>query len=193
MLLNRKTVKIETKFLHLLPIYNDNETSNDNTSKKVEGSTGEHYFRLTLNYFNDNEIPVENLIGFAADGASNFKGKHTSFTSRLREVAPRVTVLKCFCHSIHLCASQAAKILPRMCEDLIRNIYTYFSHDAKRKCECGEYQSFCEVKPHKLLHVSQTKWLSLQMVVDRIPLKTPHTFYYATTPRRLTVVFFSYF
>lgn len=31
-----------------------------------------------------------------------------------------------------------------------------------------EFQQFVHVKPHKLLHPSQTRWLSLQMVVSRL-------------------------
>lgn len=158
------TGKIETKFLDLLPVY---DTTNDITDKAT-GSTGEHLFQIIMNYFEEHSIPIENLIGFAADGASNIMGAHNSLSSRLREAAPGVTILRCICHSIHLCASQAAKTLPRVCEDLIRNIYTHFSHSAKRKNEFKEFQSFCDVKPHKLLHVAQTRWLSLQMAVNRV-------------------------
>ena len=76
--------------------------------------------------------------------------------------------MKCICHSAHLCTSQAAKTLPRRCEDLIRNIYAHFSHSAKRMYEFSEFQEFCETKPHKLLHVSQTRWLSFHMAVARL-------------------------
>lgn len=64
-------------------------------------------FQLLIEYFEKHDIPLDNLIGFAADGASNIMGAHNSLTSRLREAAPGVTVFKCICHSIHLCASQA--------------------------------------------------------------------------------------
>lgn len=41
--------------------------------------------------------------------------------------------MKCICHSIHLCASEAVKTLPRHCEDLIRNIYTHLSYSVVLK------------------------------------------------------------
>lgn len=161
---NQRTGKIETKFLDLLSVYNDIENVREETS----GSTGDHLFQMINDYFVKHNIPIKNLIGFAADGTSNIMGPHNSLTSRLRVVAPGITVLKCICHSVHLCASNAAKTLPRVCEDLIRNIYTYFSHSAKRKNEFQDFQSFCDVKPHKLLHVAQTRWLSLHMAVNRV-------------------------
>ncbi|XP_064093748.1 uncharacterized protein LOC135206265 isoform X1 [Macrobrachium nipponense] len=95
-------------------------------------------------------------------------GPHNSLVSRLKEAAPGITILKCACHSIHLCASNAVKTLPRHCEDLIRSIYTFFSHSVKRMSEFKEFQDFCHTKPHKILHASQTRWLSLHSAVSRI-------------------------
>lgn len=36
-----------------------------------------------------------------------------------------------------------------------------------------EFQHFCEVEPHKLLKPSVTRWLSLEMVVNRIVEQWP--------------------
>ena len=151
---------ISTQLLDLLDV---NKTSNDASA----GSTGENLYRMLMDYFQQHGIPIDNLTGFASDGASNMMGAHNSLTSRLKLVAPNITVFRCICHSAHLCASQAAKTLPRMCEDLVRNIYTFFNQSAKRKCEFQQFQHFCDVKPHKILHVSQTRWLSLHMAVSR--------------------------
>ena len=63
-------------------------------------------------YLETNRISLENLIGFASDGASNITGIYNSVVSRLTVDAPGITVLKCICHSAHLCTSQAAKTLP---------------------------------------------------------------------------------
>lgn len=154
---------INTRLLDLLEIYKCSDVSDP-----LQGSTGENLFQLITNYLEKHNIPVENLVGFASDNASNIMGPHNSLVSRLRNIAPNITILRCICHSVHLCASYAAKTLPRMCEDLVRNIYTYFCHSAKRKSEFQQFQSFCEVKPHKILHISQTRWLSLHMAVQRI-------------------------
>ena len=123
---------------------------------------------MLLNSLKAHDIPLNNLVGFAADGASNIMGKYNSVSSRLRAAAPGITVFKCVAHSIHLCSSEAAKTLPRVCEDLLRNVYNFFAHSAKRTSELKEFQVFCEVKPHKLLHVSATRWLSLHAAVARL-------------------------
>lgn len=154
------TKHIEIGTLELIDMYDDNRES--------VGSTGENLFEILLHTFNSNQIPLHNFVGFAADGASNIMGEHNSLSSRLRDAMPGITIFKCICHSIHLCASEAAKTLPRHCEDLLRNVYTYFSHSAKRKHSFKQAQLFLELKPHKILHACQTRWLSLHQAVARI-------------------------
>lgn len=95
-------------------------------------------------------------------------GAHYSLCSPLRTTFPGIIIMKCICHSIHLCASEAVKALPRRCEDLIRNIYTLFLHSAKRKHQFKQAQLFLESKPHNMLHACQTRWLSLHQTVARV-------------------------
>lgn len=67
-----------------------------------------------------------------------------------------------------MCASEACKQLPKRCENLARNVYSYFAMSSKRTSEFIQFQEFCDVKIHKLLHPSQTRWLSLNLVVSRL-------------------------
>lgn len=151
---------ILTRMLDLVNIYSDN--------KEMCGSSGQSLFNVVYNSLHNHGIPLSNLVGFAADGASNIMGEHNSLSSRLKQMCPGITIFKCICHSLHLCASEAAKTLPRHCEDLIRNIYTYFAHSAKRKYDFQQFQNLLDLKPHKLLHPCQTRWLSLHQAVERI-------------------------
>ena len=88
---------IQTRLLDLFDIYS-------HSNNEIEESTGQHLFDIILKLLEKREIPLENLIGFAADGASNIMGQHNSLTSRLQAAAPGITIFKCACHSIHLCA-----------------------------------------------------------------------------------------
>lgn len=152
--------KIVTKMLDLISVYGENP--------QMSGSTGDSLFNMLLETLNSYNVPLNNLVGFAADGASNIMGDYNSLSSRLRQDFPGITIFKCICHSLHLCASVASKELPRHCEDLIRNIYTHFAHSAKRKHMFKHFQSLLDIKPHKILHPSQTRWLSLFQAVERI-------------------------
>ncbi|KYN50097.1 hypothetical protein ALC62_00125, partial [Cyphomyrmex costatus] len=130
--------------------------------------TAENLFKGIIQSLDNYSIPLSNMIGFAADGCSTMMGQYNSVASRLREKCPNIFILKCVCHSAHLCASEACKSLPRSLEDLARNIYNFFKLSAKRQCQFRQFQEFVNVAPHKMLHPSQTRWLSLIMVVERI-------------------------
>ncbi|CAH1969775.1 unnamed protein product [Acanthoscelides obtectus] len=76
--------------------------------------------------------------------------------------------MKCICHSLALCASFACEKFPDDPEKLVRSIYSYMHRSYKRQSELRKFKSFFNIKPHKLLHASQTRWLSLISAVSRI-------------------------
>ncbi|GBP33760.1 Target of rapamycin complex subunit lst8 [Eumeta japonica] len=156
--------QIVSKFWELSKIF---DSSNPDLAN--EGATGKNLFNALIKSFQDANIPLTNLIGFAADGCSVMMGENNSVSSRLKEHCPGIIIIKCVCHSAHLCASAACKELPRRCEDLAREIYSFFKSSSKRQCQFAEFQEFLNLKPHKMLHPSQTRWLSLVAVVERIP------------------------
>ena len=108
------------------------------------------------------------MLGFAADGANTMLGTHNSLSSMLRNDVKGLFIQKCICHSFALCASYACLKLPRAIEDLARDVYNYFNSSPKRMGAQEDFQVFVRVRPHKLLHPSQTRWLSLEMVVSRL-------------------------
>lgn len=97
-------------------------------------------------------------------------GEHNSVSSPFRQQCPGIFVMKCICHSAHLCASEACTALPRRCEDLPRDIFNHFRCSSKRQSEFVQFVEFqlLNLKPHKLLHPCQTRWLSSVTVVSRV-------------------------
>ncbi|XP_018567959.1 uncharacterized protein LOC108908408 [Anoplophora glabripennis] len=94
----------------------------------------------------------------------NIKG----LKSKLKNLSPNLVSIGCTCHSLHLCASYASKKLPDEVEQFARDIYNFFSNSSKKQIELNECQVFAEEKPTKILYPSQTRWLSLRAVVNRI-------------------------
>lgn len=135
---------------------------------EVVKCTAEILFNTIRDYFMSNNIPLTNLIGFAADNASTMMGQLNGVQARFQEIVPNIYVLGCSCHSMHLCTSAAAKLLPNSVEQFTRDIYSYFAHSNKRMEELKECQIFLNENPTKMLYPSQTRWLSLLAVVDRI-------------------------
>lgn len=157
------TKKVETKLWSLVQIFDK-----FNAEAANAGATGERLFDTVIESFTSENVPTKNIIGFASDGCNTMMGVNNSVSSRLRIMNPGIIILKCICHSLHLCSSEACKHLPRACEDLARDVYNFFKNSAKRICQFAEFQHFCNVEPHKLLRPAQTRWLSLLAVVQRI-------------------------
>nr|CAI5869733.1 unnamed protein product [Callosobruchus analis] len=96
-------------------------------------------------------------------------GQFGGVQAKLKElVNPDIFVLGCICHSLHLCASEACKKIPSEAEEFVQDIYNYICRSPKRLKVYEEFQAFIDLKPHKLLRLSQTRWLSLEAVVKRI-------------------------
>lgn len=147
---------------------------------EVEDCTARGIYTSLVNFFDKHGIPVENLIGFASDNASVMMGGRAGVQALLKERVPALFVQGCVCHSMHLCASNACKELPHRIEELARNVHSYIMNSPKRLSEYTEFQIFTETQPHKILHPSCTRWLSLEEVVRRILEQWPALTLYFT-------------
>lgn len=136
----RDAGRIVSRFWDLQQVF-----SEDDFQAVEEGATAKRLFELIKSSFDKHNV-----------------------ASRMKELCPDLRVCKCICHSLHLCASEACKCLPRSCEDLARHIYNFFNSSAKRRAQFAEIQSFLDLDVMKMLHPSQTRWLSLSAVIDRI-------------------------
>lgn len=133
-----------------------------------DGSTASNIYDTLINYLTSVGIKLENMVGFAADNCATMMGHLNGVQSLLRKRIPNLVVIGCVSHSFNLCASNACLKLPRRVEDLVRDIYSHFSFSSRRMNNLKEFQVFCDLKPHKILRPSATRWLSLQQVVDRV-------------------------
>lgn len=120
--------KIVSRFWDLQQIFNDNDPKG-----AEEGATARRLFNHIKSSFNKYDIPSKNVIGFGSDGSNVMMGSENSVASRMKDLCPGLRVSKCICHSLHLCASEACKCLPRSCEGLARNIYIIFSIIVQRE------------------------------------------------------------
>lgn len=135
---------------------------------ELSAATADVIFNTVVDYFAKYNIPITDIIGFASDNASVMMGHLNGVKAKFQEKIPNIFVIGCLSNSLHLCASKACSFLPDQVENMARNIYNYFSHSAKRQHELREFQEFVNAEPHKLLRPSQTRWLSLNAVVNRI-------------------------
>ena len=95
-------------------------------------------------------------------------GTRNSVLTQLKEKQPGLVYFHCNCHLAALIANHASKVLPDFLEDVTIQIWYFFQKGPKLYRMFEDFQVFVDSKPHKLLKAGQTRWLSLQMCVNRL-------------------------
>ena len=119
-------------------------------------------------FSDDSPIKYSKLVGLGSDGASVILGCRNSVLTRLLAQHPSLMSFHCNCHIAALIANHACKELPNYLDDLTVQIWYFFQKSPKRQRVFQEFQQFVDVKPHKLLKAGQTRWLSLEICVNRL-------------------------
>ncbi|XP_063853333.1 uncharacterized protein LOC135096048 isoform X1 [Scylla paramamosain] len=153
---------VVTKFLDLVPLFSSDP------SKANEGATAARLFSEIMKTFTENGIPTCNIIGFGSDGCSTMMGPNNSVSSRLKELCPGIFIMKCVCHSAHICASEACKQLPDAIEQLAHDVHNTFKNSSKRLAQFVQFQEFAGAQKLRILLPSRTRWLSYTAVVKRM-------------------------
>ena len=135
---------------------------------EVENATAEGLYKCVKDLFHENDIPISNIIGFASDNCSTMLGTNKEVQALLKKDVPSVFVMGCVCHSLALCCSEACKHLPSWAESFIKDVCCYFARSSKRQHDFQMIQDVVHVPKHRILKLSQTRWLSRGAVIARI-------------------------
>jgi hypothetical protein len=80
---------------------------------------------------------------------------------------PQLQLIKCVCHSLHLCSSYASKEIPETLEFLIRETRSWFSNSSMRQNLYKDLYATINNGniPNKLIPLCKTRWLVWSMAV----------------------------
>ena len=134
----------------------------------VEEGNAEGLFKCLQETLQKDELPWTKVLGYASDGENLMQGANDSVLTGMEDAAPGLFILKCYCHTFHLVAEHASKILSKTAEQLIHDVYNYFKLSPNRQKSLIEFQKFVKVDVHKILKPCQTRWLSVVTCVQRI-------------------------
>lgn len=94
---------------------------------EIEGGDASTLSAAIVNQIESDNLKLKNLIGIGVDGANVMVGAHHSVSSFLKTTNKELVVIKCVCHSLHLAAEHAFKVLPRNLDFIIRESVSWFS------------------------------------------------------------------
>jgi len=114
------------------------------------------------------QIPFSNIVALSCDNASVMTGKHLSFKKKLEEMSKNLLTFSCPCHSIALVAHAACSKIPQVCEEFLKKIASYINSSPKRSAIFREFSECFQETSHKILRLSDTRWLSRHLCVERI-------------------------
>ena len=95
-------------------------------------------------------------------------GERSGFKKLLKHNIPSIFIMGCICHSMALCASHAVSVLPSYLETFLKDVSPYFSRSSKCKRDFMAIQQVVRVVPHKMVKLSQTRWLSREKVISTV-------------------------
>lgn len=139
----------------------------------VEEATAEHLFDSMELFLKKVGLNIQNIIAIGTDGAKNLCGKNKSLFALLKKQNPQLMLVKCTCHSLHLCCSQSSDKIPKTCDFLIKEVYNYFSHSPLRALRYKRAFDLINTGVdsnnfRKLVNISGTRWLSHGAAIKRI-------------------------
>ncbi|XP_076048881.1 protein FAM200C-like [Oratosquilla oratoria] len=122
-------------------------------------TTGLSIFEATKSWFDDNEIPLGNLISCVTDGAPSMVGKQKGFIARMKELCPSILAVHCVVHRDHLVAKALSPDLHESLRVVIKTVKKIKSH---RKYD-RLFLKFCidtEQEHVSLILHTEVRWLS---------------------------------
>lgn len=126
-----------------------------------------------VNYLNKINLPIKNLIGIGTDSASNLCGRNHSLFTLLKEKVPlpQLQIVRCICHSLHICSSKASEILPSSLEFLVRETRNWFANSPLRRAHYSDLFNLINDNNKaflNLVQLSTNRWLAWEGAVRRI-------------------------
>lgn len=137
---------------------------------EVISTTADALYETIKEFLENLGLDLTKMVGLGTDGASNLCGVNCSLFTKLRQHSPHLILVRCVCHSLHLCAQAAFKELPSNLEYLLRESYSWFSHSPNRRYDYEQLWQTIEGDNHalKLVAPAATRWLSLHQCIVRI-------------------------
>ena len=113
---------------------------------------------------------MNQIDGLACDGASVMVWANNSVYQKLKDSkdSRNLVLLKCICHSAHLCAPAVTPEIPMHVEEFVRMVVNYVSSSSKRTVILMEFQEYYKKTSNRLLKLTDTRWLATHQCIVRL-------------------------
>ena len=81
---------------------------------------------------------------------------------------PSVFVIRCICHSWHFVLVELSMSCPLTSRYFLKNVPSYISKSSIHRRDCSAIHQVFRVVPHKIMKMSQTRWISQEKVMRTV-------------------------
>lgn len=158
------------KSIALVVRYYDEDTHSveDSFLTIIDVIDTDNLFQAIVDFFESINVPLTNLLGFAADTCNVLLGKYSNLLLKLMNINPFLYVSGCVQNSLQMCVSKAVSKLPDTYEKLCHNIYDYMYYKPQQVAGFQQVYPLFSIEVQDLVKLSNAKWLSMSDVVTKI-------------------------
>lgn len=120
---------------------------------------GETIFNEVVTYFNENNIPLKNIIACATDGVPSMTGRYKGFIAYLKKAVPDVFCINCIIHRQRLVTK---KLSGRM-HDALSVVIKVVNHIKSNSLLDRLFREFCKQNEEEFVRLvlhTEVRWLS---------------------------------
>lgn len=116
------------------------------------------------------DLDINNMTGFASDGAAVFTGTKTGVTTRLKEKIPGLVTVHCKDHRLALACRDSFKEVPlfKKTDKLLEDLYRYYKNSSVHTASLKEVQKSFDDAPINIKQAKHHRWLSHSQSVNSI-------------------------
>ena len=121
---------------------------------------------VVLNFFNENDIPLQNMISIAADGAPAMMGKNNGFFKLMKDRIPSLMTIHCVIHRENLAASGLGDKLHSILSKVVEVVNWIKTHPKKERI----FAQFCQDQDESFIQLilhTKIRWLSRGNCLER--------------------------
>ncbi|XP_052233238.1 zinc finger protein 862-like [Dreissena polymorpha] len=118
----------------------------------------------------DNGLVLDNLTGFASDGAAVFTGAKTGVATQLKARRPGLITVHCKDHRLALACKDSFKSnkIFEKTDRLLDDLYKYYRNSSKRSASLKDVQTAFDDAPLSVKEAKHHRWLSHDKAVSGI-------------------------
>lgn len=146
----------------------DTHTVEDSFLTIIDVIDPDNLFKSILDFFTSINVPISNLLGFAADSCNLLLGKYSDVLLKLSQIVPFMYVSGCVVNSLHMCVCKAVSKLPDTYEKLCHDIYDYMYYKPQQVAGFEQVYPLFNVEIQDLVRINNAMWLSMSEVVTKI-------------------------